>query len=99
MQAEALAAALNGTCLTATVLKKNGHRFHPCVLVTGGAQRHGVAWVYAVPDYGQDDRQWWFWSSSLEPIAPISEVSETADEIAGAFTRACGTLSGEAAPA
>jgi hypothetical protein len=55
--------------------------------------------VYAAPDYSSDDRQWWFWWSWLEPIALISEVRETAEEIAGAFARACGVLSVEAVPA
>jgi hypothetical protein len=75
-QAEALAEALRGKGLTAIVLVYGGHQFHPCVEITG---RDGqVEWVYAAPE----DSHWWFWWSSLELIAPVSEVSIAADDIA-----------------
>ncbi len=98
-QAEALAKELNGASLTATVLRNHGHRFHPCVLIVAGQGRGAADCVYAAPDYDAGDGQWWFWWSWLEPIAPVSEVITTAEEIADAFTRACGILSAEATPA
>jgi hypothetical protein len=49
-------------------------------------------YVYAAPD---ESGQWWFWVSSsledpvdLEPVAPVSDVSATADHLARALTRA-----------
>jgi hypothetical protein len=98
-QAEALAAALNGTSLTATVLKNHGHRFHPCVLISAGQGRGTADCVYAAPDYDAGNGQWWFWWSTLEPIAPVTEVTATAYEIATAFARAAAILAGQAAPA
>jgi hypothetical protein len=83
-QAEALAGALRDNGLTATVLIYGGHQQHPCVEITGGRDWRGneIEWVYAAPE----DGHWWFWWSSLELIAPVSEVSIAADVIARAFT-------------
>ena len=80
-RAEELAQALNGRGLTATVLKSGGHEIHPCVEIRGGKDWQGVEWVYAAPE----DGHWWFWWSSLDPIAPVSEVSTAADDIARAL--------------
>jgi len=77
-RAEELAQALNGRGLTATVLRSGGHQIHPCVEITSGM---GVEWVYAAPE----DGHWWFWWSSMELIAPVSEVSAAADDIARAL--------------
>lgn len=79
--ADALAEALNGKGLTATVLKNGGHRIHPCVEVSGGPAWRGAEWVYLAPE----DGHWWFWWSSLELIAPIGEVATAADLIASAL--------------
>jgi hypothetical protein len=99
VQAEALARELNGRGLIADVMVAKGHRIHPCIIVTACQVRDARDYVYAAPDYSRDDRQWWFWWSWLEPIAPVSEVITTAEEIAGAFTRACAILPAEATPA
>jgi hypothetical protein len=91
-QAEALAAALNQLGFTAEVLRQRGHQQHPCIVVDSGPARivRATEYVYAGPD---EAGQWWFWVSSsqqdpvdLEPIAPISDVSATADHLARALT-------------
>jgi hypothetical protein len=81
-QAEALAEALRDKGLAATVLIYGGHQNHPCVQITGGQPE--VEWVYAAPE----DGHWWFWWSSLELIAPVSEVTIAADDIARTLTAA-----------
>jgi hypothetical protein len=93
-QAEALCAALNALGFTAELLKQGGHQQHPCIVIGSGPARiaHATEYVYAGPDQAS---QWWFWVSSsrddpvdLEPVAPISDVSATADHLARALTRA-----------
>jgi hypothetical protein len=93
-QAEALCAALSRLGFTAELLKQGGHQQHPCIVVDSGPQRivRAAECVYAGPD---EAGQWWFWVSSslddpvdLEPVAPISDVSATADRLARALTRA-----------
>jgi hypothetical protein len=95
-QAEALRAALAGLGFSAEVLKVGAHQQHPCVVVTSGPQRAVAAteYVYAAPD---ESGQWWFWVScsrqdpvDLDPVAPISEVSVTADHLDRTLTRALG---------
>jgi hypothetical protein len=85
IQVDALAATLNGKGFTATVFKTGGHQRHPCVKVASGPERHArmTEYIYAAPENGQ----WWFWWSSLEPIAPVSHICVTADKIARALTR------------
>jgi hypothetical protein len=93
-QAEALRAALSRLGFTAELLKRGGHQQHPCIVVDSGPGRtvRAAEYVYAGPD---EAGQWWFWISvsledpvDLEPVAPISDVSATADRIARALTRA-----------
>lgn len=87
-QAEALAHALDGKGFTTIVLTKNGHRMHPCVLVASGPERHAraVECIYAAPE----DGEWWFWWSSLDRIALVSETGVAVDMIACALTCSCG---------
>jgi len=91
-QAEALGAALTRIGFTASVLKTGAHQQHPCVVVDSGRSRllWQTEYIYAAPD---DDGSWWFWWSSLAPlaterIAPLSDVSVTADRIAQTRSRA-----------
>ena len=92
-QADALAAALGRLGFTTTVLKSRDHMRHPCVAVSCGPGRHllRTEYVYAAPDPGGDGR-WWFWQPSpddplvMNPVAPISEVSATADLVTRSVT-------------
>jgi hypothetical protein len=93
-QAVALGEALEKLGFTTEVLKSRAHQQHPCVVVDSGPERivRATEYVYAGPDKAG---QWWFWLSSsledpvdLEPVAPISDVSVTADHLARALTRA-----------
>lgn len=92
-QARALAGALNRLGFTAVVLTGHDHRKHPCVTVTSGPGRvmETAGFVYVAPD---EDGTWRFWLPSrddqlvLESLAPISEVSVTADAVDRALTRA-----------
>jgi hypothetical protein len=97
VQAEALAGALERAGFTARVLKSRDHMQHPCVVVTCGPGRHleRAEYVYAAPAPGWEGR-WWFWQPSpddpivMTPVAPISDVSLTADRV----TREAVTLPG-----
>lgn len=93
-QAEALGDALAKLGFTTEVLKTRAHQQHPCVVVDSGPEQtmQATEYVYTGPD---EAGQWWFWLSSsledpvdLEPVAPISDVSATADHIARTLTRA-----------
>ena len=92
-QAEALGAALDRLGFTTRVLKSRDYLQHPCVVVNCGPQRHllRAGYVYAAPEPGGDGT-WWFWQPSpddpllMEPVAPISDVSATADLVARAVT-------------
>jgi hypothetical protein len=92
-QAEALGAALRGLGFTVTVLRTGPHQRHPCVTVDSGPLRiaYQTGYVYAAPGDGGD---WWFWQPSaadvvvMERIAPLSDVSVTADSVARTLTRA-----------
>jgi hypothetical protein len=92
-QAEALGAALTGLGFTTEVLRWRAHLHHPCVVVNSGPARvaNRTEYVYAAPD---DDGDWWFWqpaatdSVAMERIAPLSDVSVTADHIDRTLTRA-----------
>lgn len=94
VQAEALGDALARLGFTATVLRRGGHMQHPCIVVGTGPGRiaRATEHVYAAPD---DAGHWWFWLSAsledpvdLDPVAPLSDVSVTADHIARTLTRA-----------
>lgn len=93
VQAEALGAALSRLGFTAEVLRRGGHQQHPCIVIRSGPGLVAcrTEYVYAAPD---GDGDWWFWQPSvadivaMERIAPVSEVSMTADVIARALTRA-----------
>jgi len=92
-QAQALGAALRRLGFTTMVLTSRAHRRHPCVTVGSGPDRaaHRVEHVYGAPD---DDGDWWFWRPSpddpvvMERVAPLSDVSVTADAIARVLTSA-----------
>jgi len=65
-------------------------------MVASGPQRVVAAaeYVYAAPD---ESGQWWFWVScsaqdpvDLDRVAPVSEVSVTADHLARELTSARG---------
>jgi len=93
-QALALGEALARLGFTTEVLKSGGHQQHPCVVVTSGPARvmRAAEYVYAGPDQAG---QWLFWLScsqqdplDLEPVAPISDVSVTADHLARTLTAA-----------
>jgi hypothetical protein len=92
-QAEALADALNRLGFTTNVwksrLRKSGNDYseNPCVLVRCGARHvRQPEIIYAAPRIGDD--QFWFYRVSpednlaMEQIAPISQVSATADLLA-----------------
>src|SRR6185437_677587 len=92
-QAEALGEALAQLGFTAEVLKTGGHQQHPCVVVSSGPGRVVAAteYVYAAPD---EVGQWWFWVSAsledpvdLDPVAPVSDVSVTADHLSRTLDR------------
>jgi hypothetical protein len=80
IQAEALAAALRAKGFATTVFKTGPHQQHPCIQVSSGRWREArwTEYIYAAPE----DCQWWFWFSSLERIAPITDIGPTADRIA-----------------
>jgi hypothetical protein len=92
-QAGALGAALRRLGFTVTVLTARDHQLHPCVVVGGGPGRavRERAYLYAAP--GEDGR-WWFWRSvpgdplATVRVAPISDVSVTADRVAREVTSA-----------
>ncbi len=83
-QAQELADALARRGLTATVLTQGGHRTHPCVYITSPQASHPDECVYAAPE----DGYWWFWWSTLDRIAPLSDITTAADDIAHVLTRA-----------
>jgi hypothetical protein len=93
-QAEALAGALNRLGFTATVLKSRDYMQHPCVVVNCGRERHldQTRYVFAAPDLNDGEGRWWFWRPSphdplvMEPVAPISDISVTADQLARTLT-------------
>jgi hypothetical protein len=88
IQAEALADALASQGFTTTVYKAGGHQTHPCIQVSWGAGRYRTEYIYTAPDGGP----WRFWWSSLVPIAPLSEISQAAETIAGALTAGGGAV-------
>lgn len=90
VQADALAEALNQLGFTTAVMKQRV--YHPCVVVKCGAGRHvrQTEYIYVAPEPNSDG-EWWFWRASpddvlvMEKIAPISQVSATADLLARAI--------------
>ena len=92
-QAESLGQALAGLGFTVRVLRARAHQNHPCVLVGSGPGRvvRAAGCVYAGPD---QDGVWRFWLAlqadplAMEPLAPISDVSVTADAVDRALTLA-----------
>ncbi len=84
VQAHALACELGRRGFTATVLKKRGHQRHPCVHIAGRRGWHRAEYIYAAPAEGH----WWFWWSSLDLIAPVSDVTTTAETITRVLTPA-----------
>lgn len=76
-QADALADALSVRGFVTTVFKAGAHLLHPCIVVSYGPRQQAAEYIYAAPDGGP----WRFWWSSLEPIAPISQIREAAEEI------------------
>jgi hypothetical protein len=78
MQAHALAQELSRRGFTATVVKSRNQQ-HPCVHIAARRGWHQAEYIYAAPDQGR----WWFWWSSLEAIAPVSDLTATAETITG----------------
>jgi len=86
-QAEALAGALRGLGFKTTVWKSRDYMQHPCVVVDCGPERHlgRTEYIYAAPDPDDREGPWWFWRPApddplvMHPVAPISDVSVTAD--------------------
>ena len=76
-QAGALATALAAKGHSVVIHKTGGHALHPCIQVTADRTRpwFGTEFIYLAPD---DDGQWWFWWSSLDRIAPATEISVAA---------------------
>jgi hypothetical protein len=95
-QAHALAEELDGRGFTAAVLRTHGHQKHPCVHIAARRGCHQAEYIYAAPAEGR----WWFWWSTLDPIAPISDIPATAGKITRALApnRAAHLLSGTALP-
>ena len=96
VQAHALAQELGRRGFTAAVLRTHGHQLHPCVHIAGCRGWHRAEYIYAAPDQGR----WWFWWSCLHPIAPVSDITITAEKITRVLApnRAAHLLSGTALP-
>lgn len=84
-QAEALSYALHRMGFATVVFKDHGHLMHPCVWLKRGSQEE---FIYIAPD--DDDGRWYFWWSSLEPIASVAEVSMAADTVSRRMARLIG---------
>ena len=80
--ADAFAKELASKGFPTIVYKKNEHRYHPCVQISLGRWSliETTEYIYVAPD--EDSGVWWFWWSSLEPIAPAKEVSAAAAKVA-----------------
>jgi hypothetical protein len=80
-QAEGLSVELARKGFVTTVYTKGGHSDYPCVQVQAGRRQleEVIEYIYVAPDDNGVRRFWW---SSLEPIAPATEVSEAADIVA-----------------
>jgi hypothetical protein len=87
-QAEALALALNALGFSTRVHKARQFMYHPCVVIHCGPTRHvkEPEYVYCAPEPSGD--YWFFWRVDpgdklrVEKIAPIAQVSNTADLLA-----------------
>lgn len=84
VQAHALADELGRRGFIAAVLRTRGHQLHPCVHIAGRRGWHRAEYIYAAPD--QD--RWQFWWSCLYPIAPVSDITATAETITRVLTPA-----------
>ena len=90
-QATSLAMTLAQYGFSTEVLTTKAYQQHPCVVVTGSYVRHvpHPEYIYAAPD---DDGTWWFWRPTsadpleMEVVAPLSEVSVTADYFTRTFS-------------
>jgi hypothetical protein len=80
-QADALSVELARLGFTTTVYTKGGHSDYPCVQVQAGRWQleDTIEYIYVAP---HDDGVRMFLWSSLEPIAPATEVSKAADIVA-----------------
>lgn len=81
IQALALAAALESRGLVTAVYRTGGHQRHPCVWVAScqGRRVRRAEVVYAAPEA---DGRWWFWWSSLDRIAPATDITTAAERVA-----------------
>ena len=84
VQAHALADELSRRGFTAAMVRTRDHGKHPCVHIAARRGWHRAEYIYAAPDQGR----WWFWWSSLAPIAPISDIPVAAEAIARVLTPA-----------
>jgi len=96
VQAHALADELSRRGFTAAMVRTRDHGKHPCVHIAARRGWHRAEYIYAAPDQGR----WWFWWSSLDPIAPISDIPATAEKITRVLApnQAAHLLSGTALP-
>jgi len=83
-QAHALARELRRRGFPAAVVGTRDHRLNPCVHIAGRRGWHRDEYIYAAPA----DGGWWFWWSSLDPIALISDITAAAGKIAVRLTPA-----------
>lgn len=80
--AEALDKELTRLGFPTVVYKTGGHQHHPCIKVSSGRWSlvDRTEYVYVAPD--ENTGVLWFWGSSLEPVAPATEVSNAAGSVA-----------------
>jgi hypothetical protein len=95
-QAHALAEELGRRGFTATVVRTRDHGKHLCVHIAARRGWHRAEYIYAAPDQGR----WWFWWSSLDLIAPVSDIPVAVEKIIRVLApnRAAHLLSGAALP-
>jgi hypothetical protein len=93
-QAHALAQELGRRGFTATVVRTRDHRLNPCVHIAGRRGWYRDEYIYAA----SADDGWWFWWSSLDPIAPVSDITATADKITSGLTPALAACRAAGAP-
>jgi hypothetical protein len=82
--ADALADALSGKGFITQLHNLSGHVNFPCVEVSTARWQLVDITEYIYVARNQQNL-WWFWWSSLGPIAPATEVSEAAETIARAL--------------
>jgi len=79
-----LAKALHALGVAAIVRKPHGHPYHPCIEIAAGWRQllPLTECIYLAADV---TGTWWFWWSSLKPIAPAAQADLAADIVARAM--------------